>query len=235
MLYRFLGGTDGGTPVGKLFIDPNGVIYGTTSVGGVPGVGQSGLGCGTVFSLIPPQGTMQKWTEKILYRFTGGADGCAPNGGVIADPNGVLYGTAASGGNGQGVVYKLVPPAGGQGWTFSAIYAFSGTGDGSRPQGELVRDAEGSLYGTTYEGGSLAGDCLSIGGCGTIYELTPPATANGQWAASILHEFGSAEGAGPSGLTEVNAGLYGVLGSGPSSPNGAVFQVFGVPLVQLAP
>jgi uncharacterized repeat protein (TIGR03803 family) len=58
VLYRFTGGSDGATPRAGLFADKQGVLYGTTTVGG----GQSGcpqftalfVGCGTVFKLTPP-------------------------------------------------------------------------------------------------------------------------------------------------------------------------------------
>jgi uncharacterized repeat protein (TIGR03803 family) len=112
VLYFFRGGNnDGAFPLGDLIMDPNGVLDGTTFYG--PGVA-TGPG-GTVFKLSPPAAGETQWTETVLYSFRGGNnDGAGPRGGVIMDPNGVLYGTTTGGGNpacpgGCGTVFKLVP------------------------------------------------------------------------------------------------------------------------------
>jgi hypothetical protein len=47
-------------------------------------------------------------TYKEVYRFTGGADGASPNGALVEDSEGSLYGAAASGGNNHnGVIFKI--------------------------------------------------------------------------------------------------------------------------------
>ena len=47
-------------------------------------------------------------TEKVIYSFTGGTDGGEPEGGVIVDAEGNLYGTTQSGGaGGAGTVFEL--------------------------------------------------------------------------------------------------------------------------------
>jgi hypothetical protein len=76
-----------------------------------------------------------------------------PNGGLILE--GSLQSTTSEGGTracdgGCGTVFQL-SPAGKE----IVPYSFTGkNGDGSYPPGELVRDAAGKLYATTYAGGT---------------------------------------------------------------------------------
>jgi uncharacterized repeat protein (TIGR03803 family) len=53
VLHSFTGGSDGANPVAGLVIGPNGVLYGTTTLGGVPYTCGLGPGCGTVFEVTP--------------------------------------------------------------------------------------------------------------------------------------------------------------------------------------
>jgi hypothetical protein len=57
-----------------------------------------------VFELTPNDG---KWTETVLYIFTGDADGGSPGAGLIFDNAGDLFGTTSSGGVGNGVVFEI--------------------------------------------------------------------------------------------------------------------------------
>jgi uncharacterized repeat protein (TIGR03803 family) len=90
VLYSFASGSDGVLPKGQLTLDSAGDLYGTTLYGGKH---QKGV----VFELMPSSGG--KWTENILYNFTGDADGGEPPAGVILDTAGNLYGTTALGGH----------------------------------------------------------------------------------------------------------------------------------------
>src|ERR1700719_3095304 len=78
-------------------------------------------------------------SETVIYSFTGGSDGADPNGGVVVDSNGNLYGTVVSGGaNGGGAVFELSPNTGG-GWTETVIYSFTFiSGDGFLPSSGLI-------------------------------------------------------------------------------------------------
>jgi hypothetical protein len=145
------------TPSGGLIADNSGALYGTTGGGG------------TVFKLTPPANGQTAWTETVLYSFKGGSDGARPSG-LIADKQGALYGTAASGGSGaNGMVFKLTPPATGQtAWTETVLYSFKGGSDGARPSG-LIADKQGALYGPTNIGGS---EISCFDGCGTVFKLT---------------------------------------------------------------
>ena len=88
-------------------------------------------------------------TETALYSFTGGADGASPDGGLSRDSAGNLYGTTYYGGaSNKGVVFKLDATG-----TETVLYSFTGGADGGYPNGGLVRDSAGNLYGTTGSGG----------------------------------------------------------------------------------
>jgi len=105
--------------------------------------------------------------ETVLYTFTGGTDGGSPLAGVILDAAGNLYGTATDrgkagcrGGTGCGVVFKL--DAAGQ---ETVLHTFSAPPDGATPNGGVVLDSSGNLYGTTYQGGEQ--------NAGVVFKLTP--------------------------------------------------------------
>jgi uncharacterized repeat protein (TIGR03803 family) len=157
-------------------------------------------------------------TEKILHDFVPLPFGANPSAPLIQDSAGNLYGETATGGaHGLGVVFKLTPNPNG-GWSQKVLHAFSGSPDGSSPQGRLVLDSAGNLYGTTYQGGTY--------GCGTAYRLSP--SSGNQWTETILYSFcaNSTDAAFPlAGLTFDQAGnLYGTAGGGPNGW-GAVYQL----------
>jgi uncharacterized repeat protein (TIGR03803 family) len=169
----------------------------------------------------------------VLYRFTGGSDGRSPNGKLIADRAGNLYGTTELGGTADnGVVFKLSPPTvrGGK-WTETVLYSFKGGSDGLGPLAGLVFDQAGNLYGTTVDGGN----CHY--GCGVIFQLAPPHKSGGAWTETVLHAFGGADsrdGGGPTGsLVFDQAGnLYGtaefggnVICTNDPGPCGVVFRL----------
>jgi uncharacterized repeat protein (TIGR03803 family) len=148
----------GGFPFGaKLIFDATGNLYGTTAAGGA-------YDKGVVFKLVPnPDGT---WTESVLYSFTGGADGCQPEAGLVFHA-GNLYGTTTFGGDlsacygGCGVVFKLAPTS--TGWRETALHTFIGFG--ANPDAPVTFDPSGNLYSTTI-GGEPAFDH------GLVFEIT---------------------------------------------------------------
>lgn len=147
---------------GGLIEDGSGNLYGTTAYGG------KSHNDGTVYKLSPNG----KYT--VLRSFRGGNDGAAPFSTLIADSAGNLYGTTSYGGGtgcngyGCGTVFKLASSG-----TETALHAFSGGSDGDAPDGALVADGAGNLYGTTYSGGGGIGCYENGGGCGTVFEITP--------------------------------------------------------------
>ena len=154
MLHSFGYGDDGATPAAAL-IEVNGTLYGTTGTGGKPGCYNYDT-CGTVFSITP------SGTEKVLHRFLTGNDGRGPDAPLI-EVKGKLYGTTIYGG-----AYTCVSRCG---TVFSitlngkerVLHSFSKP-DGAHPQAGLI-DVDGTLYGTTNEGGTY--------GYGTVLALKP--------------------------------------------------------------
>ncbi len=161
VVYAFRGGHDGAGPGGALVMDASGAIYGITGGGGEDACYN---GCGTVFKLTP---SGSGYTERILFRFHGGSNGESPDGGLIVDSAGALYGTTLGGSSGCppscGTVYKLAHTK--AGYVHDVLYQFKGGSDGYGAYGGLTVDAAGTLYGTTAEGGAY--------GAGTAYKLTP--------------------------------------------------------------
>ena len=112
----------------------------------------------------------------VAHTFNGldGSKGSQPTGGLSFDTAGNLYGTTSGGGNlacnngnGCGTVFKLSPKNGGS-FTFSVVGAFNGT-VGTGPNYGVIVNA-GSLYGTTFSGGSP--NCYPTG-CGVAFAITP--------------------------------------------------------------
>jgi uncharacterized repeat protein (TIGR03803 family) len=147
-------------------------------------------------------------TFSAIHTFSG-SDGANPSSGVTIQGEN-LYGTTYNGGShSYGTVYKLKPS--GSSYILSPLYEFGGGSDGANPVAGVVFGPNGSLYGTTYAGGG--GSC---GGCGTVYNLRPPATACKTaicyWTETQLHIFGNGtDGYDPEGdLTFDHAGnIYG--------------------------
>ena len=106
----------------------------------------------TVTLAQPAQGQ----TYRVVYNFTGAADGGAPMTGLTMDQAGNFYGTTNSGGSGgAGTVFKLKHTN--SGWAVTTLYNFTGGDDGGNPQASLTIGPDGSLYGTTSGGGSNCG------------------------------------------------------------------------------
>jgi len=150
-----------------------------------PGLIRICLLCAVARTLTAPASA--EWKEKVLYSFQGGTnDGAGPVGGVVFDKQGNLYGvlqiygpgSCAPIGNECGAVFQLAPPMKqGDPWSETLIYKFGGkeSNDGESPNGGLIIDGQGNLYGVTAYGGT--GDCILLGvkaGCGTVYEISPP-------------------------------------------------------------
>ncbi len=158
-------------------------------------------------------------SESVLYSFAGQADGGNPNGFVIFDRQGGIYGTTLAGGKAsKGSVYKLIPGA--NGYTERVLYSFTGASDGGSPASGLLIDDNGALYGTTEaSNGELAG---------VVFKLTPPSSQGGTWVFSALYNFtGGADGGFPNSSLVFDAvgALYGTTTKGGAGGSGTVFKL----------
>ena len=215
VLHSFAGGTDGANPNGGLVLGAKGNIYGATAGGG--GTGCQGPGCGTVFEITLPAKKGLAWTENMLHRFTDGNDGAGPNGGLILDTKGALYGTAGGGGNpGVGVIFRLTPTKASR-WVETVLYNFTVGNGGRSPQAGLTMDGKGDLYGT-----ALGGPYFS----GVVFQLRPPALQGKAWAYRVLYsQRGQPDGHYPAArvILDASGSLYGTTEGGGTSSNGTVF------------
>jgi uncharacterized repeat protein (TIGR03803 family) len=204
----------GSFPKAALIFDASGNLFGTTSQGGTSH-------SGTVFELSPQKSSA--WQFKVLHNFNfSTGDGIDPIGSLIMDSGGNLYGATGEGGDHQlGAVFELVPSAGGS-WTERILYSFGADAtDGTFPEGGLLVDSAGNVFGETEQGGSYGG--------GTLFELAP---GNGTWTEHLLHNFGNGtDGKFPwGGLLFSPAGnIYGVCAEGGayysgSNKGGTVFE-----------
>jgi uncharacterized repeat protein (TIGR03803 family) len=149
VLYTFTG-KGGDNPPAGLVRDSAGNLYGTSASGSD--------GVGTVLKL--SLGKDGAWKETVLYRFQ---SGLPPEGLLTLDSASNLYGTTTFGGGG-GTVFKVTK--GGKETLLYSFCSLANCADGSGPNGGMVRDAAGNLYGTTILGGN-GGEC-----CGTVFKLT---------------------------------------------------------------
>lgn len=156
VLHKFCqvaGCTDGGAGIGPLTEDSDGNLFGTNATGG-------DFQQGTVYEL------SHSGKFAVLYSFCSAqscTDGAAPSA-VTLGPDGNLYGTAAGGGRGYGVVFEVA------GNTETVVHTFcseANCADGEVPVSQLLRDGSGNLFGTTRGGG--ANRSLE----GTVFELLP--------------------------------------------------------------
>jgi len=210
VLYTFGGGRDGGWPYSGVIRDESGNLYGTTDVRGK--VHACGLfhGCGLVYKLDP------SGKETVLHTFKGDSDGRQPEwGNLFRDPAGNLWGTTVYGGVqgeiGLGVVYKL--SASGK---ETILHRFAGgPDDGEEPLNGLIRDADGTFYGTTAAGGSgLDGEC------GTVFKM------NKSGKVTLLHSFVNTDGCQPTGdlVMDAKGDMYGMTSVG-GAGYGTVFKI----------
>jgi uncharacterized repeat protein (TIGR03803 family) len=252
VLYNFLGGADGVNP--SLSFAESGMIVGTTYQGGVNEFGTvfklnsqgkltnlfsccspteigaftggviqdvdgnlfvvsfaggdfscSLTGCGTIFKLSGPN------AATLVHTFggEGARDGQDPNGSLVRDDAGSLYGTTLDGGaSGYGTIFKIVP-----GDSETVLYSFEGSGDGSFPSSGVYRDPQGNLYGTTASGGSH--------NLGTVFKVTN----SGEHL--VLHDFSGSDGDQPTGgvILDPSGNIYGVTYLGGRHNKGTVFKL----------
>lgn len=204
ILHQFVNpdGGDGINPQSTLVQDANGAWYGTTEAGGANGYG-------AIFKM-----NSDGSGYSLLYSFgeTNG-DGFYPQAGTIFGSDSALYGTTYQGGtNGQGTVFRI----GTNGSGYSILHHFGGGSDGKSPQAALIQGTDGSLYGTTAQGGA--------NGQGTVFKLSTNGTAY-----QTLYSFSGSpsDGSNPQAslLQGQDGRLYGTTAEGGSNYEGTVFSL----------
>jgi len=207
-LYSFTGGIDGGYPVSGLVQASNGGLYAASSgisIGSPPGE----------FFVISLGGAF-KGLRSIVY-----GDGEVVNT-LVQATDGSFYGTAQQGGSasdcglsfGCGTFFKMTSAG-----KPTLLYSFCSQPnctDGVFPYGALVQGTDGNFYGTTQYGGNGSNSlCISAGGCGTIFKVTPTGTL------TTLYSFNYTDGNRPNGLVQGTDGdFYGTTQYGGLTYNG---------------
>ena len=186
---------DGATPVGGLIFDSAGNLYGAAA--------------GTAYEMAQSEAG---WQLTVLHYFGGGSDGDGPRGSLAIDAQGNLYGTTYAGGQfSNGTVYELTPDAGG--WIETILHNFAGgSEDGAQPQAGVTLDANGTVYGTTYDGGGTGN------GPGTVFELT---INSGQWTEALYRFKPNQWGKPASSILLINTTAYMASNASP----GAIFSL----------
>lgn len=210
VLHKFEDQGDGAGPLGTLVLDSAGNLFGEES--GAHGFDE----CGLVFKIDPLGNT------SVIYTFQCATDGESPQGGLIEDAAGNLYGTTQWGGTGPcqasgcGTVFRI-DSAGNK----TIVYSFQGGTDGIYPEASLVEDSEDNLYGTTEVGGTGSA-CTSFEGCGTVFKIDPAGYE------TVLYSFqGGSDGALPYSnlILDRKGNLYGTTSEGGQNDAGTVFKI----------
>jgi uncharacterized repeat protein (TIGR03803 family) len=230
VLHTFCGPSpcaDGTDPAGALYRDSAGNLYGAAQFGGSADEG-------VIFELAPKG---KRYVYKVLYSFQG-PEGALPQGSLIADSAGNLFGLAMDGGsstNGEGVAFELMPNADRSQWTLKVLYNFCTQNgdtctDGENPISGL--SYAGAASGAPYDGASPLYGVTQAGGDannGTVFALKP---GRKNWSEQVLYSFcglaNCVDGSRPNGdlIMDGYRTLYGTTqGGGANNNSGTVFEV----------
>jgi uncharacterized repeat protein (TIGR03803 family) len=198
-------GDDGQDPFAGLALATDGTFYGTTRLGG-PTSGSTGNG--NVFK-ITPNGKLTT-----LFDFAGYSTGIYPLGSLLQASDESFYGTTSWGGKLYygGTAFKVS-----SGGTLTTLRGFDGF-VGYNPEAALIEASDWNFYGTTFLGGAF---CITAGGCGTVYKMTPDGTI------TVLHSFDGSDGSSPSAslVQGADGSLYGTTPWGGTLGYGTVFKI----------
>jgi uncharacterized repeat protein (TIGR03803 family) len=181
----------------------DGNLYGTAGILG---------GVGAVFR------TTLNGDVTVLHQFTGQPDGAAPHAGLIEATDGNFYGTTESGGEfGIGAIFKVTRTG-----DLTIVHSFTGAhvqvfeipdADGGNPWGGLVQAADGMIFGTTGNNGTIDS--------GTVFQMTPGGTF------VTIHRFSGIDGTWPTSalIQGADGNLYGVSQYGSSTKTGTAYRI----------
>jgi uncharacterized repeat protein (TIGR03803 family) len=202
-----------------LIADANGDLFGTTFDGGANNDG-------TVFE-IAKTASCYATTPTILLSFDG-TNGASPDGSLIADTNGDLFGTTNAGGaNNFGTVFEITRTVSGYATTPTILLSFAGT-NGASPNDTLIADANGDLFGTTNAGGT--------NNFGTVFEITRTASGYATAPTTLLN-FDGTNGQYPASslIADADGDLFGTTNAGGTNNLGTAFEITGSGFVPFVP
>jgi uncharacterized repeat protein (TIGR03803 family) len=144
---------------------------------------------------------------------------------LAADGN--FYGVTNNGGDANcncGTVFRVTPSG-----LLTTLHAFTGGAtDGSNPYwASLTQGSDGTIYGTTEEGGPDTSQCPLSMGCGTVFQISPAGVESLVYAfpkyGDACNPQGNVIPTGGSGSPIV---LYGAaVGYNSSHPVGSVYKL----------
>ncbi|TKK69338.1 T9SS type A sorting domain-containing protein [Ilyomonas limi] len=136
--------------------------------------------------------------------------GKTPTGSLLKGDDGKFYGMTSSGGTyGYGSVFSMSATG-----AVTMLKQFNYTTDGAYPDGELIKGADGNLYGVTPSGG--------ITSYGTIFKISTSG------AFSVIKNFNySTDGAHPNGhlVLASDGNYYGTTYSGGANSAGTIYKL----------
>ncbi|MGA2177039.1 MAG: choice-of-anchor tandem repeat GloVer-containing protein [Verrucomicrobiota bacterium] len=186
---------NGAEPDETMIVGADGNFYGTTFVGGASGEGE-------VFRMTP-NGALS-----VLASFNG-LNGFNPSE-LAQGADGSLYGTTLEGGTyGDGTIFKVTTNG-----TLTSLFSFSYTNGGFLPFAGLTQVADGSFYGTTYEGGAFS--------YGTVFSMSPSG------GVTTLYSFtGGNDGGHPAAelILAADGNFYGTTFAGGAYDDGTIFRM----------
>jgi len=205
-IYNFTGTIDGSGPI-SLIAGPNGVLYGTTALGGP-------YNQGVFFQLSPPAKPRAAWIETVLYNFSNGI----PNSWLYPIlsfySGGVIYGVINNG----GTVIQL-QPATRSSWTQTVLFSFPPNGTVLSSQ-LILR--HGNLYGATDTRTGLG----ALGPGGDLFVLKKPAAPGGPWTEVSLHRFQKLDSPDGTIVFDNDGVIYGATTYSNAAPHlGYAYQV----------
>src|SRR6185312_11773306 len=159
---------------------------------------------------------------------SGSADNFAPEGGLIANASGDLFGTTSafstdSEGNiiTGGTVFEIAKTAAGYASTLATLVSFNGA-NGAIPFGSLIADAAGALFGTAVNGGA--------NNDGTVFEIKKTVAGYASTPTTLV-SFNGTDGALPAGslIADANGNLFGTTSAGGANGDGTVFEIVKTP------
>ena len=206
-------GADGKNPQAALITDAAGDIFGTTALGGADGDG-------TVFEIKKTRSGYAS-APTILVSFTGGGAGSFPQSSLVADAAGDLFGMTQNGGQGAvGTVFEIKKTQHGYASAPTILVSFTGK-NGKYPEGSLIIDAAGNLFGETITGGTHEG--------GVVFEIAKTGSGYAKAPTVLVNNFSLSLGAAPSGglMADAAGNLFGTTQVGGSQNDGTVFEITG--------